>query len=197
MPGAKNIWADAYAYESWQDINVRFRICQRSPYPSVWETYSGTRPLNETGEEKGVPISVGVNVNVSVSVNVTDGLGGIDQWRRQHHRLSAPSFEHVHEATDLTRKLVSKSHSFNNMSKSLVLRILKVSRWSIPDGHEPRYYVTQWYLWLRRHCTVDVSISFNIRLLFHCIETFLCTATWYFHIYVIHHTCISSCNYMI
>ena len=37
------------------------------------------RVLNETGEEKGVPISVGVNVNVSVSVNVTDGLGGIDQ----------------------------------------------------------------------------------------------------------------------
>ena len=42
---------------------------------SVWETYSGTRPLNETGEDKGVPISVGVNVNVSVSVNVTDGRG--------------------------------------------------------------------------------------------------------------------------
>ncbi len=35
------------------------------------------RVPNYTGEEKGVPISVGVNVNVSV--NVTDGLGGIDQ----------------------------------------------------------------------------------------------------------------------
>ena len=45
----------------------------------MWATYSGTLPLNETGEEKGVPIPVGVNVNVSVSVNVTDGLGGIDQ----------------------------------------------------------------------------------------------------------------------
>ena len=45
----------------------------------MWGTYSGTRPLNETGEEKGVPISVGVNVNVNVSVDVTDGLGGIDQ----------------------------------------------------------------------------------------------------------------------
>ena len=46
--------------------------------PNVWATYSGAHPLNETGEEKGVPISVGVNVNVSVSVNVTDGLGGIE-----------------------------------------------------------------------------------------------------------------------
>ena len=42
---------------------------------SVFETYNGTRPLNETGEDKGVPLSVGVNVNVSVSVNVTDGRG--------------------------------------------------------------------------------------------------------------------------
>ena len=84
------------------------------------------RVPNDTGEEKGVPIPVGVNVNISVSVNVTDGLGGIDRLRRQHHRLSAPSFGHVHEATDLTTKLETKSHSFNNMSKSLLLRIVKV-----------------------------------------------------------------------
>ena len=98
--------------------------------PSVWDTYSGAHPLNETGEDKGVPISFAFNGNVNVSVNVTDGLGGIDQWRRQHHRLSAPRFEHVHEATDLTSKLETKSHSFNNMSKSLLLRRVKLSHWS-------------------------------------------------------------------
>ena len=78
----------------------------------------------------------------------------------------------VPQVMDLTRKLVSKSHSSNNMSKSLVLRILKVSHWSIPDGHELRYCVMQWHLWLRQHCTVDVFISFNIQLLFHFIEDF-------------------------
>ena len=99
---------------------------------------------------------------------------------------------------EATSKLETTSHSFNNMSKSLFLCRVKVSHWSVQDGHELRYCVAQWHLWLRRQCTVDVSISFDIRRLFHYhfIKTFLCTATWYLHVYVLHNAHISSCSYI-
>jgi len=59
--------------------NIKFapnpQLSSDSLVHSIWETYRGSRPLYETGDDKGVPISVGVNVDVSVSVNVTEGLG--------------------------------------------------------------------------------------------------------------------------